>query len=80
MHGRPGADAGPIGSQGGRCMRGGRSQPPRHQSVQGGVEHDQARAVGKGPWLSPLSFLFWVAVSRDAICLFCLLLVQFHAE
>jgi hypothetical protein len=42
--------------------------------------HDQARAVGKGPWLSPLSFLLWVAVSRKAFRLFCLLLVQSLAE
>jgi hypothetical protein len=27
--------------------------------------HDWAHVVGKGPWLSPLSFLLWVAMSRE---------------
>jgi hypothetical protein len=29
--------------------------------------HDQVHVVGKGPWLSPLSFFLWVDVSREVL-------------
>jgi hypothetical protein len=41
---------------------GGHRRPPRCGGIQGGVTHDLARAVSKGPWSSPLSFLLWVIV------------------